>query len=52
MHAERHIDPERFGVVAAGNFGMEANVFTDERSALRWLREVAGTKAPMIARSP
>jgi hypothetical protein len=49
---ERHIDPERFGVVAAGNFGMEANVFTDERSALRWLREVAGTKAPMIARSP
>ena len=49
---ERHIDPERFGVVAAGNFCMEANVFTDERSALRWLREVAGTKTPMIARSP
>lgn len=39
---ERHVDPERFGVVAAGNFGLEANVFTDERSAVRWLRDVAG----------
>jgi hypothetical protein len=49
---ERHIDPERFGVVAAGNFGLEANAFTDERSAVRWLQEVAGAGTSVIARSP
>lgn len=33
------IDPERFGVVAAGNFGTRANVFTSEPEALAWLAE-------------
>jgi hypothetical protein len=31
------VDPERFGVVAAANFGMLANVFTGEAEALAWL---------------
>jgi len=31
------IDPERFGVVAAGNFGMHGNVFSDESEARDWL---------------
>ena len=31
------IDPERFGVVAAGNFGMHANVFSNESDAQAWL---------------
>jgi hypothetical protein len=33
------IDPERFGVVAAGNFGLSAQVFVHEEDALAWLRE-------------
>lgn len=33
------IDPERFGVVAAANFGMHGNVFTSEAPALAWLGE-------------
>jgi hypothetical protein len=37
--APQYIDPERFGVVAARNFGMVADVFSDEGQALRWLRE-------------
>lgn len=32
------IDPERFAVVAAGNFGLHLNVFDDEAEALGWLR--------------
>lgn len=31
------IDPERFGVVAAGNFGMHGNVFSSESKARAWL---------------
>lgn len=31
------IDPERFGVVAAGNFGMHGNVFSSESEAQAWL---------------
>lgn len=31
------IDPERFGVVVAGNFGMQANVFSNESEAQAWL---------------
>ena len=31
------IDPERFGIVAAGNFGMHGNVFSSEPDALAWL---------------
>jgi hypothetical protein len=34
------IDPDRFGVVAAGNFGTHANVFTNEHEALAWLAEL------------
>jgi hypothetical protein len=33
------IDPERFGVAAAGNFGMHANVFSSESEAHAWLRD-------------
>ena len=31
-------DPERFGVVAAGNFGIEGDEFMSECDALAWLR--------------
>ena len=31
-------DPERFGVVAAGNFGVEGDEFMSEGDALAWLR--------------
>ena len=33
------IDPERFGVVAAMNFGLRSNVFADLDEAIAWLRE-------------
>jgi hypothetical protein len=32
------IDPERFGVVSARNFGLAAQVFESERAAVAWLR--------------
>ena len=32
------IDPERFGVVAAGNYGLAAQVFEHETDAIAWLR--------------
>ena len=32
------IDPEHFGVVAAGNFGLAAQVFEVEAEAIAWLR--------------
>ncbi|MGN6513923.1 MAG: hypothetical protein ACTHKZ_10200 [Lysobacteraceae bacterium] len=32
------IDPEHFGVVAAGNFGLAAQVFDAEADAVAWLR--------------
>lgn len=34
-----YIDPERFGIVAARNLGLEADVFIDEEKAVQWLRE-------------
>ncbi|HSD18113.1 MAG TPA: hypothetical protein VLC71_12750 [Thermomonas sp.] len=33
------IDPERFGVVAAGKFGLSAQVFEQEADAIAWLHE-------------
>lgn len=33
-----HIDPERFGIVAAGNLGLAAQVFDVEADAIDWLR--------------
>jgi hypothetical protein len=33
------IDPERFGVVAARNFGFSMNVFESESEAIAWLRQ-------------
>ncbi len=32
------IDPQKFGVVVATNFGASANAFTAEADALAWLR--------------
>ncbi len=34
------IDPDKFAVVAAANFGFTAEVFTCEADALKWLREL------------
>ena len=34
------IDPERFGIVAAANFGLHGNVFANLREALPWLAEL------------
>jgi hypothetical protein len=33
------LDPERFGVVAAANFGLRAGAFDNIRDAIAWLRE-------------
>lgn len=33
------IDPERFGVVAAANFGLVVQVFVEPADAIAWLRE-------------
>ena len=33
------VDPEKFGVVAAANFGLVGNVFNNEADALAWLRD-------------
>jgi hypothetical protein len=33
------IDSEKFAVVAAGNFGLAANVFNNEAEALAWLQD-------------
>lgn len=33
------IDPERFGVVAAGKFGLAGQVFEDQAEAIAWLHE-------------
>ena len=35
------IDPHKFGVTMAANFGMTANVFDNEPEAVAWLRELA-----------
>ncbi|HSR65649.1 MAG TPA: hypothetical protein VLM17_08640 [Xanthomonadaceae bacterium] len=32
------IDPDHFGVIAAGNFGLAGEVFEDESEAIAWLR--------------
>lgn len=37
---EAFIDPEKFGVVAAANFGITAEAFTSEPDALQWLRSL------------
>lgn len=34
------IDPQKFGITVARRFGMTANVFTDEETALAWLRRL------------
>ena len=33
------IDPERFGVIVARNFGFSMNVFESESEAIAWLRQ-------------
>lgn len=33
-----YIDPERFGIIAAGKFGLSAQVFDVESDAIAWLR--------------
>lgn len=33
------IDPDKFGVVAAANFGLTGNVFSSRDEALAWLEE-------------
>lgn len=33
------IDPERFGVVAAANFGLRSGAFETLRDAIAWLRD-------------
>jgi hypothetical protein len=35
------IDPNKFGITMAANFGMQAEVFTTEGEALGWLRGLA-----------
>ena|SRR5688572_28645006 len=35
--APQFIDPHKFGVIMAANFGMVANVFVDEGAAREWL---------------
>ncbi len=35
------IDPEKFGIVAAANFGMTAGVFSSESEAMDWLLSLA-----------
>lgn len=34
-----YIDPEKFGVVTAANFGLAGNTFSNEAEATTWLRE-------------
>ncbi|MGH8049049.1 MAG: hypothetical protein ACREPB_00130 [Arenimonas sp.] len=36
---EEFIDPEKFGVLVAANFGVTSDVFTSEADAMKWLRE-------------
>lgn len=33
------IDPERFGIVAASNFGLQSNVFPNLHEAIAWLAD-------------
>jgi hypothetical protein len=35
------LDPERFGITVAANFGLVSDVFTAEEPALAWLRSQA-----------
>jgi hypothetical protein len=37
--APQFIDPHKFGVIMAANFGMVANVFVDEGAAREWLMQ-------------
>ncbi|MEP6634023.1 MAG: hypothetical protein ABJA62_07410 [Luteimonas sp.] len=34
------IDPQKFGVVVASNFGLHTNVFETEAEAMAWIREL------------
>ncbi len=36
------LDPDKFGVVAAANFGLVSNAFSDEEEAMDWLRQLPG----------
>lgn len=35
------IDPQKFGITAAANAGLTANVFTSEQEAFDWLQSIA-----------
>lgn len=41
------IDPQKFGVVVAANFGLIGNVFETEAEAMAWLREL-DSRSPVI----
>ena len=47
-----YIDPERFGIVAAGNFGLAAQVFDCEEDAVAWLREEHAAEVQRNASGP
>lgn len=46
------IDPERFGVVAASNFGLVGQVFENETEALAWLRDEQAADQRRLASLP
>lgn len=43
------IDPERFGIVAAGKFGLAAQVFEHQDCAIAWLREEQAADVRRVA---
>lgn len=46
------IDPERFGVVAAGNFGLAGQVFEREAEAIAWLHDERAAEVRRTAPPP
>ena len=46
------IDPERFGVVAAANFGLTVQVFEREQDAFAWLRAERAAELERRGRPP
>jgi hypothetical protein len=46
------IDPERFGVVAAANFGLTVQVFEREEDAFAWLRAERAAELERRGRPP
>jgi len=46
------IDPERFGVVAAANFGLTVQVFEREEEAFAWLRAERAAELERRGRPP